>query len=160
MTDSRCRIVCSAGKDETGSVADLVRQWAGESVPLLAWAEPDPLFVVVSNRTGRRDDFEPLVPGTPAWPEDLPLVEARLFWPDSALHVVAREGAGCAWARIAEVPAGQTGSEVARTAIPVYTLQDRSRFGLPEGPMLDGLQAIEYRQRGRLVAWRLLVEER
>lgn len=157
MTDSRCRIVYSVGTDETGSVAELVRQQALVSVPLLAWAEPDPLHVDVTNRTGRRGDFEPLARGMPAWPEDLPLVEARLFWADSALHVVAREVGGCAWVRIAEVPEGQTGSEATRAAIPVYTLQDRSRFGLPEGPMLDGLQAIEYRERGRLVAWRLTI---
>lgn len=159
MTDSHCRIDFSPGTDKSANVADLIRQKAQEAEPLLAWAEPDPLHMNVSNNTGRRCDFKPLVCGMPSWPDDLPLVEARLFWASSALHVVAREGGGCSWVRIEEVAEGDGGAEVARSVIPVYTLRDLNRFGLENGPAIQGLSAIEYRQQGRLVAWRLVMEE-
>lgn len=156
MTDSHCRIDFSPVK-EASSVADLIRQKAQEAEPLLAWAEPDPLHVDVSNSTGRRSDFEPLVRGMPSWPADLPLVEARLFWAKSALHVVAKEGGGCLWVRIEELADGNSGTEVARSVIPVYTLRDMNRFGLEKGLALEGLRAVEYRQQGRRVAWRLVI---
>lgn len=95
----------------------------------------------------------------PSWPADLPLVEARLFWASSALHVVARERGGCSWVRIEEVAEGNGGTEVARSVIPVYTLRDLNRFGLENGPAIQGLSAVEYRQQGRLVAWRLVMEK-
>lgn len=158
MTDSQCRIVFSPGTDASTSVADLIREKAQEAEPLLlAWAEPDPLYVDVSNSTGRRSGFKPLVRGMPSWPADPPLVEARLFWASSALHVVAREGGGCAWVRIEEVAEGNGGTEVARSVIPVYTLRDLNRFDLQSGPDFEGLHAVEYRQQGRLVAWRLVI---
>lgn len=158
MTDSQCHIVFSPGTDASTIVADLIRQKAQEAEPLLAWAEPDPLRVDVSNSTGRRSDFEPLVCGMPSWPADLPLVEARLFWASSALHVVAREGGGCAWVRIEETAEGSGGDEVACSVIPVYTLRDFKRFGLESRPAFEGLRAVEYRQQGRLVAWRLVIK--
>jgi hypothetical protein len=158
MTDSHCHIVFSPGTETSTSVADLIRQKAQEAEPLLAWAEPDPLHVDVSNSTGRRNDFEPLVRGIPSWPDDLPLVEARLFWAKSALHVVAKEGGGCVWVRIEEVSEGSGETEVARSVIPVYTLRDLKRFGLESGPAFERLRAVEYRQQGRLVAWRLVIE--
>lgn len=159
MTDSQCHIIFSPGMDKSTIVADLIRQQVQKAEPLLAWAEPDPLYVDLSNNTGRRNNFEPLVCGTPSWPGDIPLVEARLFWARSALHVVAREGGGCAWVRIEEISENSGEAEVARSVIPVYTLRDLNRFGLERKPMFEGLQAIEYRQQGRLVAWRLVMEK-
>jgi len=124
---------------------------------LLAWAEPDPLYVDRFNRAGRHGDFVPLVRGVPSWPTDLPLVEARLFWPGAALHVVAREEGGCRWTRIEETdPEGQD-TDYRRTTFSVYTLRDRDRFGLPDESRIADLMAIEYRQRGRLIAWRLTI---
>ncbi|MDG4584357.1 MAG: hypothetical protein P9E67_09790 [Candidatus Competibacter sp.] len=160
MTDSQCRIVFSPGTDASTSVTDLIRRKAQETKPLLAWAEPDPLHVDVSNSTGRRSDFEPLVCGMPSWPTDLPLVEARLFWASTALHVVVKEGGGCAWVRIEEASKGSGGAEVARSVIPVYTLRDLKRFGLQGEMTIKGLRAVEYRQQGRLVGWRLTIEEK
>jgi hypothetical protein len=160
MTDSPCVIEWTADEDGNLSVAEFVRQQAQQAPPLLAWAEPDPLGVDLTNHTGRRDGFALLVSGgMPSWPADLPLAEARLFWTSSALHVVAREGGGCGWAWIEEKPAGNAGTPVARSVIPVHTLRDGKRFGLPDGQTIAGLRAIEYRQQGRLVAWRLTTEE-
>lgn len=70
-------------------LAALIAQQVQQSPPLLAWAEPDLRSVTLGHGAGRRDDFSPLVQGVPTWPEDVPLVEARLFWPGAALHVVA-----------------------------------------------------------------------
>lgn len=159
MTDSQCCIVFSSG-EASGSVADGVRQWVADAEPLLAWAEPDPLHVDIANRTGHRDDFKPLVIGRPSWPADVPLVEARLFWATSALHIVAKEDGGWRWARIEQVAEDSGGTKVARSVIPVHTLRDFGRFGLLNGPAIQGLQAIEYREQGRLVAWRLVINHR
>ena len=159
MTDSQCCIVFSSG-EASGSVADGVQQWVADAEPLLAWAEPDPIHVDIANRTGHRDDFKPLVIGRPSWPADVPLVEARLFWATSALHIVAKEDGGWRWARIEQVAEDSGGTKVARSVIPVHTLRDFGRFGLLNGPAIQGLQAIEYREQGRLVAWRLVTGER
>ncbi|MCB1821771.1 MAG: hypothetical protein KDI73_09370 [Candidatus Competibacteraceae bacterium] len=157
MTNSQCCIIFSHG-EAAGSVADGVRQWVADVEPLLAWAEPDPLHVDIANRTGRRDDFKPLVIGMPSWPTDTPLLEARLFWATSALYIVARENGGWSWARIEEAAENSGGAKVACSVIPVHTLRDVGRFGVPDGPAIKGLQAIEYREQGRLVAWRLVIE--
>lgn len=158
-TPTRCWLQHKT-KTDGCTVADVIAPWLSGAPPLLAWAEPDPLQVVTHNKTGRRDDFRPLVQGTPSWPNDLPLIEARLFWPTAALHVVAHEAGGCRWMRIEEfnAPTEATDTvEVMRTPLPVYTISDQERFGLPDSVAIEHLQAIEYRQRGRLISWRLTI---
>ena len=136
------------------SVAAFVAAKAKEMPPLLAWAEPEASFAR-GGQAGRIRDFQPLTTGCPAWPADLPLVEARLFWPTSALHVVA-DGNGCRWVKLRESDAGEKGEEVERSEKPVLTLQDAARFGLDTRGWPGGsLTAIEYRSGGRLVGWRL-----
>jgi hypothetical protein len=137
------------------SVAAFATAEARKNPPLLAWAEPEASFAR-RGQPGRIRDFQPLFAGRPAWPEDLPLVEARLFWANSALHVVA-EGNGCRWVKLRESDAGEEGKEeVQRSEKPVLTLQDAARFGLDtRGWPGDSLTAIEYRSGGRLVGWRL-----
>lgn len=155
MTDSQCVIDRSADEEGQYSVAEYVKRTAQDHPPLLAWAEPEPLAVDITNGTGRCDGFTALVRGMPAWSGDPPLTEARLFWATSALHVVAIEGGGCRWARIEENAQCTNGTLVARTVIPVHTLRDLVRFGLGDGQTIEGLCAVEYRQQGSLVAWRL-----
>lgn len=158
-SDKSCALRIQTQELDSPGLNDVIAHQAAKIPPLLAWAEPAPLYVDRCNRTGRRDDFVPLVQGVPSWPADLPLVEARLFWPDAALHLVAREHGGCAWTRIEEADPEGKESDYRRTAFPVYTLRDRRRFGLPDDTEIDDLMAIEYRQRGRLVAWRLVIGE-
>jgi hypothetical protein len=148
-------------RQDLGRIREVIDHQAGESPPLLAWAEPDPLYVDRLNRTGRRGDFVPLVLGAPPWPADLPLVEARLFWPKAALHLVARADGGCVWTRIEEGGADENRLLVTRSEFPVHVhgRGDLARFGLAPHAALEGLplRAIEYRERGRLVAWRLTI---
>ncbi|WP_295447120.1 hypothetical protein [uncultured Thiodictyon sp.] len=158
MTESQCILVVSHGTEEFRGVADFIKEKGQEDTPLLAWADPDPLSVDVTNDTGRRSGFEPLVRGMPPWLADLPLAEARLFWATSALHVVARDGGGCVWARIEEHTEGRSESRVACSKMPVHTLRDLHRFGLEHGSAIKELFAVEYRQQGRLVAWRLTIK--
>lgn len=136
--------------------------------PLLAWAEPQPDWY--GHGAGRHPQFNPLqrLQGvTPDWPEDLPLAEARLFWADRALHIVANEDGSCRWASIEEVPEGTPDRAdsvcVNRKILPVYTLRadDLARFGLAShqyAPFPEKIDVIAYYQQGRLVAWRLTGE--
>lgn len=158
--ETTCALRISPRQDDHRSVAEVIAQHAGEAAPLLAWAEPDPLHVA-PDKHGRRDDFKPLVQGVPSWPADLPLAEARLFWPTAALHVVAREGGGCSWTRIEEGGADGEMLLAMRTEFSVHALSDLARFGLAAHEALKGLplRAIEYRERGRLAAWRLTIGE-
>lgn len=156
MTSSKCGLQRTPSQKASLSVLELVRMKAAECEPVLAWAEPDPLQIELSNDTGRRADFVPLARGAPPWKDDLPLVEARLFWGKSALHVVAREGGGCIWTRFEEVKSGGD-ADVTRTETEVHTLRDRKRFGLQDQHSIEGLRAIEYRCQGRLIAWRLVI---
>ena len=157
-SENACALRIQSRQDDSRPLAEVIAHQAAESPPLLAWAEPDPLYVDRVNRTGRRGDFVPLVRGVPAsWPADLPLVEVRLFWSRAALHVVAREHGGCAWTRIEELAPEGKETDYSRTGFSVHTLRDRQRFGLPNETGIDDLMAIEYRQRGRLIAWRLMI---
>jgi hypothetical protein len=156
-SENACALRIQTQQDDSRRLAEVIAHKAAESPPLLAWAEPDPLYVDRLNRTGRRGDFVPLVLGAPDWPADLPLVEARLFWPRAALHVVAREDGGCVWTRIEETDPEGKETDYRRNEFSVYTLRDRHRFGLSDDIVIDDLMAIEYRQRGRLVAWRLMI---
>jgi hypothetical protein len=148
-----CKIIRKTGSEEACTIAEFIRAQAEQCPPLLAWAEPEHTAVDVNGATGRRRDFALLVTGEPAWPDGVPLVEARLFWEKAALHVIATDK-GCRWARIEE--GGSKGEEVTRSKTPVFTLRDRNRFGLNEEQEISELIAIEYRQHGRLVAWRLI----
>src|SRR5579859_1231279 len=98
MDDQRCTISLSAG-EFPGTLADFVKSEANKQVPLFAWAEPEVTAVDLGNNTGRRAGFKPLVKGVPDWSDDPPLVEARLFWVDAALHAVADSGR-CRWVRV------------------------------------------------------------
>jgi hypothetical protein len=138
------------------NVAEVAAHQASQDAPLLAWAEPDPLHVALGKGAGRREDFLPLQRGAPSWPADLPLIEARLFWPTTALHIIACEDGGCRWTRIEEVTADNETLMVMRSQFPVHTLRDAARFGFSAQKPIEGFRAIEYRQRGRLVAWRLI----
>lgn len=158
-SEKTCALRIQSRQDDSRRLAEVIAHQAGESPPLLVWAEPDPLYVDLVNHTGRRGAFTPLARGVPSWPDDLPLVEARLFWPRAALHVVAREEGGCNWTRIEEADPEGKETDYRRTAFSVHTLRDRDRFGLPDESRIEDLMAIEYRQRGRLVAWRLMIGE-
>lgn len=158
MAEKTCSLKRDANDDDrdvAGFVADKARE---TPPPLLVWADPDPMAVDTQANQGRRMRF-PLSRDSSGWPADLPLVEARLFWKDAALHVIAKEGGGCRWARIEE-QVGGNGEEVTRQEFKVVALADRARFGLESGAALPGLRAIEYRQRGRLVGWRLIAKEK
>jgi hypothetical protein len=138
-------------------VSEFISDQCKKQPPLLAWADPVPYTRNTDGKPGRRSDFHPLVQGTPSWPANLPLAEARLFWQDAGLHVVAEEGGGCRWARIQECATGD--NECSRSETRVLSLRDRERFGLAEDHAVPKtLVAVEYRQQGRLVAWRLLVD--
>ncbi len=153
MTDT-CALHIDTQSDSR-SLTELIAQQVQASPPLLAWAEPDPLAVDLTNRSGRRDDFTPLQRGVPSWPPDVPLIEARLFWADTALHVIAQDGGGCRWTRITEDATADLSTT--RTRLKVHIRSDWARFGLAQQQPIADLQAIEYRQNGRLIAWRLIV---
>lgn len=179
-------IQLSSGKSQlsvSGRVEELVRE-NGE--PLLAWAEPMAI-ALTGNAADRHRAFELLVAGKPAWPSHPPLGEARLFWTDRAVHVVAAPEQGCRWAMVSETAVGfclRLGflfrlrfrramfrqraagvgkpmiKKVLRAESPVLTLRDADRFGLDKANWMEQTYlAIEYRDNGRLVAWRLLPKE-
>lgn len=158
MTDNTCDLRIQPAQNDPRPVAEIIATAISNAPPLLAWADPDPLHINLTNRSGRREDFQPLMRGASLlWPHDLRLLEARLFWRDAALHVVARDDGGCRWTRIEE----RAGTEFRREEFSVHPIRDRQRFGLSDSDdaTIKNLMAIEYRQRGRLVAWRLMIEE-
>ena len=155
MPESQCNLK-REHDESTCSVAAFITQKAKESPPLLAWADPEPTAVDLTSKTGRRVTFQPLVQGVPNWPDDIPLAEVHLFWQNSALHVISKEGGGCRWAMIEEDEIG--GLMALRSEKQVLTVRDYLRFGLEARQELK-LRAVEYRQHGRLVAWRLITVE-
>jgi hypothetical protein len=62
-SENACALRIQSHQDDSRRLAEFVAHQASESPPLLAWAEPDPLYVDRFNRTGRRGDFMPLVRG-------------------------------------------------------------------------------------------------
>ena len=66
---------------------------------------------------------------------------------------------GCRWARIEEHRIEeQEGEEVEREVSSVFTHQDATRYGLQSAKLAGKLVAVRYRERGRLVGWRLMIE--
>ncbi|SFQ07431.1 hypothetical protein SAMN05216419_10561 [Nitrosomonas cryotolerans] len=179
-TETTCKIIRRNG-ESARSVVEFLAEQASECVPLLSWAEPEPTTLNINGAPGRLKNFEPLVRGYPNWPDNFPLVEARLFWQNSALHMVTREEGGCRWAHFEEtddnVPnssislsrhrndrqpqcdAKKDTQKVLRQKFPVLTIIDPARFGLTTAQFtaIDHLMAVAYRQQGRLVAWRLII---
>lgn len=161
MPEKRCFLKSTPGEDSR-SVAQYVAEQARENAPSLVWVEPDPAAVDLDGGSGRRLHGLPFGTDFGGRFDGIPLVEARLFWARAALHVVAGEEGGCRWAKIEESDdgGGDGVEEVMRDeGIEVLTLADRARFGLPEASpdsQALRLRAIEYRQRGRLVGWRLV----
>lgn len=153
----RCRLAREPGEDSCSVLAFIERK-AREQPPRLVWIEPDPGAVAMGPDGGHRIAALPLAGGAPeSWPDDwreLPLAEARLFWDRSALHVIAAEG-GCRWVRIEE----RDGDEVERVVSSVFAQSDATRYGLAPAAVEGPLIAIQYRERGRLVGWRLMEEK-
>ncbi|WP_262966759.1 hypothetical protein [Methylobacter psychrophilus] len=138
-----------------------IRQLCIEMPPQLAWAEPGICFYQHEGqlRAGRHPGFTPLAEGMPVWPDDLVLCEARLFWADHAVHLLAIDSANCAEVTLSEVSGEDTstGKQVIRQAQTLLTLRDKERFGLKNIDLPDNpnVTAIEYRHQGRVLAWRL-----
>lgn len=152
-----CDLFFSVGT-HAGTIADLIAEEAQKQEPSLAWAEPDLTAVALDNQSGRRADFIPLVRGAPNWPHDLRLVEARLFWPNAALHATA-EDQNVRWVRFEENSGDDNAAKetVTREQFDIETVRDRRRFGLGDaGDGIEKLSAILYRRNGRLIAWRLV----
>jgi hypothetical protein len=163
----------SGGKNSGQTVAAFVESVAGTEPPLLVWGEPEAAPSDKPGLQGRIAGFTPLALGAPAWPADVKVTEARLFWATASLHAVA-DGSGCRWARVEELPGDHSGRELAgrktldtvfhiervwKSRKRVLTLRDLVRFGLSDAEFhteLNQLDAIEYWLRGRLAGWRLV----
>lgn len=159
MTEISCWLKRTRGEAECGIREFIASQLVAEG-PLILWLDPDPLAVDYNGPTGRRLDALPLVEGAPpAGMLDVPLAEARIFWKEAALHVIASEGGGCRWARIEESrEAEDDEARVQREIIPVLSLRDQARFGFDDRQEIENLQAVMYKRQGRLLAWRLLAK--
>jgi hypothetical protein len=140
------------------SLGEVIRQLCQTHPPSLAWAEPriGLLRIDPAHPTpGRHPNFIPLVSGTPDWPIDQPLAEARLFWPDRAIHLLAQGDQACTSVTLSE---NTNGESTLKQRLRLLTLRDAARFGLNRvsDPQLNLISAIEYRKNGRLLAWRLV----
>lgn len=140
------------------SVAAYMQKWLNENKNTelqMAWAEIDPT-AITNNMPGRYQGFEPFVLGKPQWPLETPLLEARLFGDNDMLHIVKSDD-GCRWVRTEVQIAHANESDINQSApIKVLTLQDASRFGFSITSWPKNIAAIEYRQYGKLIAWRLI----
>lgn len=143
--------------EETCSVSECVGK---QDEPLLAWAEPRAGYMRNGNK-GRIEDFRAMVLGKPAWPADVPLVEARLFYADRAIHVVASGDQSCRQVVMKETDAGDQENKVRKRDKRVLPLCDWKRFGFAADDKrfeIEWLRAIEYLQDGRLAGWRLIID--
>ncbi len=141
------------------SVNERIRLLCGQNPPQLAWAEPSIRFYQHEGqlRAGRHPSFVPLVVGKPAWPDDLALFEARLFWAGHAVHLLALDPVNCAEVTLSESNGDEAneGNQVIKQSHTLLTLRDQARFGLTNIKLPPKLTAIEYRHQGRVMAWRL-----
>ena len=154
MKQQRCGLRITNGVASSSSVQELIEQEAKKMPPMFAWAEPDPIQAAIAIPSGRHRGFRPWQTGTPGWSAEPPLLEARLFWMHSALHVVAADAGGCRWCRIEESEHGDT--PVLREQFPVVGRRDLARFGLDEADEVPELRAVVYTNGGRMLGWRLI----
>lgn len=138
-----------------------IRELCQDRLPQLAWAEPCIRLYRQNEllRSGRHPHFVPLVTGLPSWPEELLLSEARLFWADHAVHLLRLDETHCAEVTLSESKSPDSALDklVTRQTKNLLTLRDKQRFGLETLALSESITAIEYRQSGRLLAWRLIL---
>jgi hypothetical protein len=116
-----------------------------ETPPLLTWVEPRPVMPEKDKR-GRIEDLPILQAGLPVIAH--PLDEARLFWQDEAVHVVADdETGGCHWFQYGDKSWSDSDS-VKKQSRSVMLREDLYKTA-------RGWELIEYYQGAGLVAWRL-----
>lgn len=159
QSDSRylCELGWQRGREEASVAKHIHQLWCTEQ-PDLAWAEPRPTTLNEGGRPGRLHGFTALVNNKQVspWQSDLTLAEARLFWANKAIHIIA-DGEGCRWALFEEqqTDQGRVQAAISRVA----GLQDRKRFGLPEAAThSSSLRVIEYFEQQRRIAWRLVTQ--
>lgn len=162
MKTSQAKIIRTHGYDAecgvNGFLASRLR--ACGAPPLLGWAEPVAGWLH-DRQPGRIAGFLPLQRDGGSWPDEVPLAEARLFWADRALHVVA-QAKGCRWAEIEELPPADAAGELvmrrSRIVLTVRHKKELQRFGLNAADCAypDRLELIEYGHAAQQRGWRLL----
>lgn len=159
----------------TCTLDEMVKTLCKKRTPDLSWVEPAMHLPRLAGKPqpGRLKDFKPLVKGAPA--AGLQLAEARLYYPDFWLHLLAGPASGriAHWSE-ALIPGGklledairETDKAVLADAIratdqTVLLWRDRARFGLTEDTLLpQSLCVRSYYQGETLVAWRFLMGEK
>lgn len=148
----------------TCTLDEMVKTLCEERTPDLSWVEPAMHLPRLAGKPqpGRLKDFKPLVKGAPA--VGLQLAEARLYYPDFWLHLLAGPASGCRIAHWSEalIPGGKLLEGAIRaTDQAVLLWRDRARFGLTEDTLLPhSLCVRSYYQGETLVAWRLWIGEK
>jgi len=144
------------GKEQK-SVAEFLKERTADE-PMLYWIEPLPVIHDME-KLGPQDGFSGLGLGTPPQDDSLIIDEARLFWRDRMLHVIADGTGRCRWFECCEEErSGWEKCHVQRNTYPVLLRRDLDRFGLKGSSFkqIDQVEATEYRKGPTLFAWRLI----
>ena len=147
-------------RTHAAALSEVVAAICRARLPAMSWVEPALHLPRRDGKPqpGRLPDFRPLVPGTPD--TELPLAEARLYYPDQWLHLLVSP-TGCrevCWSESSFTGAAPYASEVLVSEQPVLLWRDRERFGLNDNILPTGnVQVRIYSVNGQLLTWRILV---
>jgi hypothetical protein len=127
--------------------------------PSLSWVEPRPGLRPDGSR-GAISNWKLLYGGTP--PLELPITEARLFWPARALHLLCAPD-GARWLEYREAPPEGAAEAAEWAPVPVQRAkryrvklrQDRDRFQFQRPAQLEDVVIVEYRVGGSVAQWRI-----
>lgn len=138
-----------------GTLADLLEPWRTEP-PLLTWVEP---AVGVPNGEDPGPVAAVLQRGLPS--DTLALDEARLFWPDRCVHLLAEPG-GWSWFAFGDRPLdGWMERPVTTQRQALVTLRNWHPFKVRDNPVLTNVQNISVMlyldpDLGHCLQWRIL----
>lgn len=147
------------GASDGRSVAEVLRNAQSET-PLFYWVDLSPVFQELG-KFGRPKHFQGL--GRGECPnsslDTYCLEEARLFWEDRSLHVLAQDQSGCRWFECTDTdpkdPLWCEERVLASKPEEIICRKDYSSFGIGESEPVGKIQVIEFWKGSSLLTWRL-----
>ena len=139
--------------ESADDICQFIRRKISENKPQLFYLEP-----------------RPVKPMIPIWPirnitcfgKDFPegnilLEEARLYWLDRSINVVAKEDGGCFYFEFGDTELQDGHAEnVTLAEADIILRKDFKRFGIVDSLQDDKVKIIKYISGNRILAWRIV----
>jgi hypothetical protein len=151
--------------NHSAPLAEVAASICRDRPPAMSWVEPALHLPRRDGKPqpGRLPGFRPLIEGTPE--ANLPLAEARLYYPDQWLHLLASPSScrEVRWSESSFSGAKPYAGEilVSEQSVLLWRGRELVRFGLTDDVFPEGdLRVRLYSIAGQLLTWQILMEDK